>query len=178
MIKTVIAIPLSILVFVGPVAAKEGVADSEGTIHFGMKLGPTNIEKGTSAIGWYGGYTIIGPGIFMANEFVSKLSVAIEGEYIDLGSSSAAARQSERAGTYGFAGAATFPMEEKFGAIFKAGVSSVQYKVGSAATLTKIGIHLGVAGQYQWATLLSLRFGYDIYPAGYSMTSASAVYRY
>ena len=42
-------------------AENSGVVDSEGTVHFGFKLGQSNVVSSSTGYGIYAGYTFMAP---------------------------------------------------------------------------------------------------------------------
>lgn len=180
-----IAVSILLTVFVAANAlAAGGVADAKGTIHVGVKAGPSNLTTSPIGFGVYGGYTLFGPNTFKNNDFFSKVSFAVEGEYVDLGSVTGYS-----ASTMGAVAAATYPINDQFSAIAKAGVASVTHKFPSAyicgftictgtASVTTTGVHGGIAGQYNLTQKIGLRAGYDFYPDGFSMMSVSGVFKF
>ena len=179
--KIAIAILLSIFVAANTAAASEGVADQEGTIHAGIKLGPTDVNGSPIGFGLYGGYTIFGPDTFKNHAFFSKVSIAVEGEYVSLGNSSSLG-VSYNAATVGAVAAATYPINEQFSLIVKAGMASVTSKIsgcgwGCNGSSTSIGAHAGAAGHFNITPKIGVRAGYDTYP-NHSMLSASGVFKF
>lgn len=175
---TAIAALASVL-FAGNAIA-EGVSDNAGTIFFGFKLGPTNITHDSTGKGFYGGYTIYGPNTFMNNAHLAKTSIAAEGEFADLGRP--AGNIKSKASTLGLVAAATYPINEQFSFIAKAGWARVNHQIdcGSApcsgSTITQ-GLHTATALQYNMATMMALRAGYDLYPDRFRMISLSAIFK-
>jgi len=180
--KIAIAALLSIFVAANAAAASEGVADQEGTIHAGIKLGPSDVTGSPIGFGVYGGYTLFGPNTFKNHAFFSKLSIAVEGEYVNLGNSSSGGL-SYNAATLGGVAAATYPINEKFSVIVKAGMASVTGKISGCgggwcnASSTSIGLHTAAAGHFNITPKIGLRAGYDSYPS-YRMISAGAVFKF
>jgi len=182
--KIVVSILLSLFVAANAWAASGG-ADPKGTIHVGVKAGPSNLTNSPIGFGVYGGYTLFGPNTFKNNYFFSKLSFAVEGEYVSLGSVSGYS-----ASTMGVVAAATYPINERFSAIAKAGVASLTHKYpnvywcgtfslcNGTASVTTTGVHGGIAGQFNLTPKIGLRAGYDFYPDGFSMLSASGVFKF
>lgn len=178
--KIAVSILLSFFVAANAVAAG-GVADKKGTIHIGLKVGPSDVTGSPTGFGIYGGYTLFGPNTFKQNDFLSKLSFAVEGEYVNLGSASTLGL-TYSATTMGAAAAATYPLNEQFSVIAKAGVSSVTSEVTGCGVFcnvstTSIGLHTGAAGQYNLTPQIALRAGYDSYPK-HSMMSFSGVFKF
>jgi len=179
--RIAIAVLSSIALATPAVAATGGVADSAGIIHLGAKLGPSNVRGKPSGFGIFGGYTIFGPNTFKENNFLSKVSIAAEGEYVDLGNTPVSATATYKASTFGVVGAATYPINAQFAVIAKAGLASITRTFNCGVwcdSSSIIGLHGGAAGQYNLSPLMSLRAGYDFYPDGYSMMSASALYKF
>jgi hypothetical protein len=182
--KIAVSILLTLFVAANALAAG-GVADKKGTIHVGVKAGPSNLTNSPIGFGVYGGYTLFGPNTFKNNNFFSKLSFAVEGEYVSLGSVS-----DYSASTMGVVATATFPINEQFSAIAKAGPASVTHKYPTAyfcgtftlctgtASVTTTGVHGGIAGHYNITPKIGVRAGYDFYPDGFSMMSASGVFKF
>ncbi|HEY0665433.1 MAG TPA: outer membrane beta-barrel protein [Gallionella sp.] len=161
--------------------AAGGVADKKGTIHVGVKVGPSDVTGSPVGVGVYGGYTLFGPNTFNQNEFLSKLSFAVEGEYVNLGSTTTWG-VTYSAYTMGAVAAATYPLNEQFSVIAKAGVASVTSEITGCgwwcnASSTSIGAHAGAAGQFNLTPQIALRAGYDSYPK-HSMMSFSGVFKF
>ena len=178
--KFAVSILLTFLMAANAVAAG-GVADPKGTIHVGVKAGPSDVTGSPMGIGIYGGYTLFGPNTFKQNAFLSKLSFAVEGEYVNLGSTTTWG-VTYRASTMGAVAAATYPINDKFSAIAKLGVASVLSEVSGCGnwcnvSSTSIGVHAGAAGQFNLTPQIALRAGYDNYP-NHSMLSASGVFKF
>ena len=179
--KFAFATVLSILVSVNTAFAAEGNADKEGTIHVGIKAGPSDVSGSPTGFGVYGGYTLFGPNTFKNNDFLSKLSFAVEGEYVDLGSSTSWGI-TYSASTLGGVAAATYPVNEKFSVIVKAGMASVTSKIsgcgwGWCGSSTSIGLHTGAAAHFNITPNIGVRAGYDSY-SGYRMMSANGVFKF
>lgn len=178
--KIVVSILLSLFVAANALAAG-GVADKKGTIHIGAKVGPSDVTGSPVGVGIYGGYTLFGPNTFNQNEFLSKLSFAVEGEYVNLGSASSGGL-TYSAYTMGAVAAATYPLNEQFSVIVKAGVATVTSEITGCGwfcdvSSTSIGAHAGAAGQFNLTPQIALRAGYDNYPK-HSMMSFSGVYKF
>ncbi|MDX8385059.1 MAG: hypothetical protein R8M11_00920 [Gallionella sp.] len=162
-------------------AENSGAADSEGTLHSGLKLGKSNVASSPAGYGIYAGYTFYGPGSF-SMKYLEKISVAAELEATSLGAFNNSSTIFN--GTvYAISGVATYPVNEDISFISKAGIARTirEYDCGSftcrdTSTKKSFGVHLGVAGQYKLTRLMSLRGGYDIYPDGANIISISAVY--
>ena len=178
--KIAIAVLLSIFISVNA-AASEGVADQEGTIHAGIKLGPSDVTGNPIGFGVYGGYTLFGPNTFKNQAFFSKLSMAVEGEYVHLGNASSLG-VSYSAATLGAVAAATYPINDQFSVIVKAGMASVTSKASGCGLLcnassTSIGVHTGAAGHFNITPKIGVRAGYDSYP-NHSMLSVGGVFKF
>lgn len=156
---TVVAL-LSVFVATPALAEADGAADSQGTVHVGVKAGFMDYANDPTGVGVYGGYTIIGPNTFKSNAFFSKISIAIEGEH-----STSIASGNNKVSTFGFAGAATYPINKQFSAIAKAGVARSSSKNAPASSYNNdVGLHGGIAGQYNLNHQIGLLAGYDFYP--------------
>lgn len=178
--KIVVSILLTFFMAANALAAG-GVADKEGTIHIGAKVGPSDVNGSPIGFGVYGGYTIFGPDTFKNHAFFSKVSIAVEGEYVNLGNSSSLG-VSYNAATLGAVAAASYPINEQFSLIVKAGMASVTSKFsgcswGCNASSTSIGVHAGAAGHFNITPKIGVRAGFDTYP-NYSMLSASGVFKF
>lgn len=181
--KITAAALLSALIATPAFADYDGVADKVGTVHAGVKLGFTNYVNSPIGFGVYGGYTVVGPNTFKENPFFSKISIAAEGEYASLGSTSYTSGD-YRADAIGVAAAATYPINRQFSATAKAGISRTSNKYtdktnpGINYSHSYIGLHGGIAGQYHLDQHLGFLAAYDFYPNGYEMTSVSAMYKF
>lgn len=182
--KKITAVALLSAFVATPVLADyDGVADKVGTVHGGVKLGFTNYVNSPMGFGVYGGYTVVGPDTFKGNAFFSRISIAAEGEYVSLGSTSYT-YGNYRADALGVAAAATYPINRQFSATAKAGISrtSNTYKDKANSLLNyshaHIGLHGGIAGQYHLNPKLGFLAAYDFYPNGYDMMSVSALYKF
>lgn len=178
----IIFLVLSLFLFL-PHSTAAGV-DSKGAMHIGVKFGPSSIAKNPSGYGVYAGYTIFGSNTFNWSELISKASIAVEGEYVDLGGSSTDT-STEKASTYGVVGSATYPIDQMFSVVAKVGLASITQKYYSSClisqcifTTTSIGLHGGVAGQYNLSRQMVFRVGYDLYPDGFSMLSFNVVSKF
>lgn len=181
--KKITAVALLSAFIAAPAFAEyDGVADKEGTIYAGVKAGFTNYVNSPMGIGIYGGYTILGPGTFNGN-FFSKISIAVEGEYVNLGKTSYLFGD-YKADAMGVAAAATYPINRQFSATAKAGVSRTTNKYTSANNpfvnynYSYIGLHGGIAGQFHLNDKIGFLAGYDFYPNGYDMMSISAMFKF
>ena len=164
-------------------AENSGDVDSEGTFHSGLKLSKSNVAKSSVGYGVYGGYTFYGPGSF-SMKYLDKASVAGEIEFVGLGNFRNASK-TFRGVVYGVSGVVTYPINQDFAFVTKAGIARIarKYDCGwstcaDVSSNKSIGLHLGVAGQYKLSRLMSLRGGYDVYPEGATAISISAVYRF
>ena len=178
--RIILATLLSMFAATNAIAAG-GAADQEGTIYAGVKVGPSDVGGGTTGFGAYGGYTLFGPNTFKNNDFFSKLSFAVEGEYVDLGKSTTWGI-TYSATTLGAMAAATYPLNEKFSIIVKAGMSSVTSKISGCGwwcntSSTSIGLHTAAAGHFNITPKIGVRAGYDSY-SGYRLMSASGVFKF
>jgi hypothetical protein len=163
-------------------AENSGVVDSEGTVHFGFKLGQSNVVSSSTGYGIYAGYTFYGPGSF-SMKYLERASVAAEMELTSLGPFQNS-RVKFFGSVYGVSGVATYPVNQDIALITKAGIARTIRKYdcgwsacGDVPSSKSLGLHLGIAGQYKLSDLMSLRGGYDVYPEGVAALSISAVYR-
>lgn len=163
---------LSVFVAMPAFADSDGVADSVGTVHIGVKTGFIDYANDPTGLGVYGGYTIIGPNTFKAN-FFSKLSIAIEGEH-----STSIASGNNKVSALGIAGAATYPINKQFSAIAKAGIARSSSKNTPASSYDNdVDLHGGIAGQFNLSQNVGLMAGYDFYPK-FEMWSIGAKFKF
>jgi len=170
-------------------AGSGGVEDSEESIHFGVKLGPTNVVDNPNGYGLFYNYVIVPPNTFKQNELLSKLTIAFEAEYVDLGRS----RRSyyivqvanHKASTYGVVGMASYPINQLFSVLAKAGLASATRKFQCIVTgcgvdysITTLGWHTGIEAQYKLTPQINFSVGYDHYPNGFRMTFGSIASRF
>lgn len=181
--KITAVVLLSAFVAAPALADYDGVADKVGTVHAGAKLGFTNYVNSPMGFGIYGGYTVVGPNTFKGNPFFSKISIAVEGEYVSLGSTSYTSGD-YRADAMGVAAAATYPINRQFSATAKAGLSRTTNKYTDKTNSvfnyshSYFGLHGGIAGQYHLNQKIGFLAAFDFYPNGYDMTSVSAMYKF
>lgn len=179
---SVTTVLLSMFFGAGVMAAPAEGSDSEGTIHVGIKLGQTTASSSPMGFAIHGGYTLYGAGTFDGSDFTSRLSVALEGEWANLNIFSVSDNKVYRASSEGVAGVASYPINAKFAAIARAGLSRVSHTIDCGQprcnSNTRIGLLGGVAGQYWVSRLMSVRAGYDIYPGNFRMIAVNAVYKY
>lgn len=161
-------------------AAEAGIADMEGTIHAGIKIGSSNINNSSGA-GFLAGYTLFGPNTFTNSELLSRMSIAIEGEYVDLTGFSSA-RTLRNVSTFGFVGAASYPISKSYSVIAKLGLASSTRKNSCGQvwcdSTTTYGLHGAAAWQYNVGKRMAFLAGYDYYNGGYSMISFNVVTKY
>lgn len=173
---------LSVFVTTPAFAEYDGVADKVGTVHAGVKLGFTNYVNSPMGFGIYGGYTIVGPDTFRGN-FFSKISIAVEGEYVNLGKTNYAFGD-YKANGLGVAAAATYPINRQFSATAKAGVSRTSNTYTDRTnpyinySNSYIGLHGGIAGQFHLNQQIGFLAAYDFYPNGYDMMSVGAMFKF
>ena len=174
--KKIIIIAALLSVFV---AAPAVAADAAG-IYAGIKIGPSDVTGSPLGFGLYGGYNI-DPGV--TSKITTKVSFAGEAEYTNLGSNTTLGI-TYKASAIGFVVAATYPINQQFSVIGKAGLARTAYDVtcpGCGAawnnTTNTIGLRAGAAGQYNLTQQVGLRAGLDFYP-NYSMISAGAVIKF
>ena len=172
-----IAIAALLSVFV---AAPAVAADAAG-VYAGIKVGPSDVTGSPLGFGLYGGYNI-DPGA--TSKITTKVSFSGEAEYTNLGSNTTFG-VTYKASAIGFVVAATYPINQQFSVIGKAGLARTAYDVtcpgcGPFGSYTKntIGLRAGVAGQYNLTQQIGLRAGLDFYPDSYSMISAGAVIKF
>lgn len=167
-----VAALLSIFVAAPALAESDGAADSQGTVHLGVKAGFMDYANDPTGAGVYGGYTIIGPNTFKSNAFFSKISIAIEGEH------STSISSSNKVYALGVAGAATYPINKQFSATAKAGIARSSSRPAFASSYSnEVGLHGGIAGQFNVNRQVGLIAGYDFYPK-FDMWSIGAKFKF
>jgi len=180
--QIIIAASLSFFAISQAVADSGGVADSGKAKYFGVKFGPSNVVDGSNGYGLFYNYVVFVPNTFNQNELLSKLSIAAEVEYVDLGRSRRnyyfAQVANHKASTYGVVGTASYPINQFVSVLAKVGLASVTRRYqcvvagcGVDYSTTALGWHTGVAVQYQLTPQMTLGVGYDYYPDGYKMMS-------
>ncbi len=181
--KRLTVIALSSAFIATPAFAEyDGVADKVGTVHVGIKAGFTNYVNSPTGVGIYGGYTIVGPNTFRG-DFFSKISIAVEGEYADLGSTDYF-YSDYKADAIGVSAAATYPINRQFSATAKAGVARTSDTFTSRTnpffsySNSYVGLHAGIAGQFHVNQQVGFFAAYDIYPNSYSMMSVGALFKF
>ena len=174
--KIVIAMLLTVLV------AAPAVAADAGGIYAGVKLGLSDVVGSTLGFGVYGGYNI-DPSV--TAKITSKVSFAGEAEYTNFGSNTYFLGSKYSAAAIGGVVAVTYPINQQFSVIAKAGLARTTTDVTCAGcgpfwnhTTNTIGLRVGAAGQYNLTRQVGLRAGLDLYPDGYSMVSAGAVIKF
>lgn len=179
--KIIIAVLLS--VFAVPV-----FAGNEAGIYAGVKLGTSNVGVTAFGYGVYGGYIIdssVTSSITSKSEFTKKLNFAGEVEYTSLGNTSLGG-VTYSASAIGAVLAVTYPINQQFSAIAKAGLARSSHEVTCSGcgvywpniNTSTIGLRYGAAGQYNLTQQIGLRAGYDAYPDGFSQLSAGAVFKF
>ena len=176
---------VSMLIFASAsaLAEQQVVASTSGAIHVGVKLGPSSVEHNPFGFGFFGGYTLLGPGPRNLGGFqIADASIALEGEYVSLGRAVVSTAEIHKASTFGAVAVATFPLGADLSVIVKAGVSRISHTSnctpkGCNNTL-KVGLHTAAAGQFELTPMSSLQLGLDFYPDGYRLISAALAYKY
>lgn len=112
-----------------------------------------------------------GGSIFGGFQFSQLFSVEVE--YANLGGFDTISRQ-YKGNSFGVKGVGTFPLNEKFALIGKAGIVNTSISatpqpgwiLGGATSFSNTGLTLGFAGQYNVTPKFGVRAGIDIYPIG------------
>ena len=167
--KVIIAALLSAFV------ATPAFAEKDTGIYAGVKVGQSDVGGNAIGYGVYGGYNIdqsVTSKIAGGSQFMEKVSFAGEVEYTSLGSNTI-----YKASSIGAVLAATYPINQQFSAIAKAGLARTVNDV-SFLSSTTIGLRVGIAGQYNLNEKIGLRAGYDVFPDGFSQLSAGAVFKF
>lgn len=159
---------------------------SDGKAYAGIRVGQSNLTDNPLGFGILGGYTIAEPNTLKGNNFLSKLKIAVEGEYINLGSSSYATG-SVKASSIGVSLVAKYPFNDQFSALASAGLArtTVETKInafgpfpGFSSSSTSLGVHGGIAGEYNLTREFTLRGGYDFYPNSRDLISVAGIFNF
>lgn len=159
------------------------VAANAGTDGYvGVGLGIPSVAYGSSSMAFkvFGGYKI--------QEFeltnAGKLDLAIQGEYVDFGNSSALG-QTWTQSAVAVAAVASWVIprkwagwaDEKFAVIAKLGGSQVSYS-SNWASFTDTGLTEGVGAEYNFTPAFAARAMVEYYPGSYNIYGVSGMFRF
>jgi hypothetical protein len=163
---------------------KAATAASEGgPAYIGAGLGIPSVAYGSSslAVKLFGGYKI--------NQFdikeAGKLDLAIQGEYIDFGSSSAHGASWSQSGV-AVAAVASWVVprkwapwaDEKVAVLVKAGGARVAYSSNNGFDYTATGLTQGIGADYNFNSQFAVRAMIEYFPGSYSVNGISGVFRF
>lgn len=168
------------ILFAG-ISATAGAADLGAYV--GAGAGAPVVSYGSSSFGFkiFGGAKI--------HEFPIKnagaIELAIQGEYVDFGSSkyaytdiSGSSVGVDAVGTWVIPRKWAGWAEEKLGVVVKLGGSVVTETWNSGNSYTYTGVAKGIGAEYRIIPAVGVKLMHEQYPGGYSLISASGVFHF